>query len=292
MPPNTYKSKYSSVSSILPQSSSDLGTDQGDIIDEAIKQVALLVNQMLLKTSTGNPTSNLTQNDLPHNKIQNSQFSTQTQVTFIQKQTHNHFRPTDQPHLKTVITHPVTNFEQAKQIIMNIDALSHSPTPHHKILQEFNLNGLCKNNNTYQSYLYKNSNKMVNCPYILVFLKKSTYNAITPDTHQWYRINANKITDNHKIALCNDLTDHMVPLSSVKPSEVNAVETVARLTLSQIYKDHPNNTGTQSTYFNSTSTNDIINNSPQNNSVHPHDQSTVILYDNTGIKKFHRQSVW
>ena len=34
-----------------------------------------------------------------------------------------------------------------------------------------------------------------------------------------------KITDDHKIALCNDLTVHMVPLPSVSPLEVNAVET-------------------------------------------------------------------
>ena len=36
------------VSSISPQSSSDLDTDQSDIIDNTIKQVARSVNQMLL----------------------------------------------------------------------------------------------------------------------------------------------------------------------------------------------------------------------------------------------------
>ena len=58
-----------SISSISPQSSSDLETDQGDIIDEKVKQIAQSVNQMLLKTSTGNPSSNLTQNDLPQDRI-------------------------------------------------------------------------------------------------------------------------------------------------------------------------------------------------------------------------------
>ena len=48
-----------SVSFILPQSSSDLDTEQADIIDETIKQITQSVNQTLLKTSIGNSTSNL-----------------------------------------------------------------------------------------------------------------------------------------------------------------------------------------------------------------------------------------
>ena len=64
---------------------------------------------------------------------------------------------------------------------MNIDTLSHSPTVCDKILQELNLNGLCKYNKTHQAYLYKNSNKIVNCSYIPVFLQQSTSYAITPD---------------------------------------------------------------------------------------------------------------
>ena len=51
-----------------------------------------------------------------------------------------------------------------------------------------------------------------------------------PDTHQWYRINANEIADTHKIALGNDLTVHMAPLPPAEPLEVNAVETIERLT--------------------------------------------------------------
>ena len=52
-----------SISSILPQSSSDIDTDLGNIIEKTIKQVTQSVNQALLKTSTGNPISSLTQND-------------------------------------------------------------------------------------------------------------------------------------------------------------------------------------------------------------------------------------
>ena len=47
----------------MPHSSSDLDTDQAAIIDETIKQVAQSVNQMLLKTSTGKYTSNITPSD-------------------------------------------------------------------------------------------------------------------------------------------------------------------------------------------------------------------------------------
>ena len=74
------------VSSISQQSSSDLDTDQGVIIDETIKQVIQSVNQMLLKTNTSNPISNLTPN-IPHmKKLQTDcQSVTQTQVTFIHK---------------------------------------------------------------------------------------------------------------------------------------------------------------------------------------------------------------
>ena len=59
LPPPINQSTAALVSSVSPQSISDLDTDQGEIIDETIKQVAQSVNQMLLKTTTGNSTSNL-----------------------------------------------------------------------------------------------------------------------------------------------------------------------------------------------------------------------------------------
>ena len=71
LPPPVSQSTLALVSSILSQTSSDLDTDQGDIIDETIKQVAQTVNQMLLKSSTGKPTSPLTQNDPPHDYVTN-----------------------------------------------------------------------------------------------------------------------------------------------------------------------------------------------------------------------------
>ena len=120
------------VSSILPQSSSDLDTDQGDIIDEILKQVAQSVNQMLLKTSTGNPTSSLTQND-PHMTIMQTDrhSTTQTQVMFIHKQIHSQFILMNQPHLKH---HYKSKYKfQKSQTNHNVHIL-HSPTLQNKIL--------------------------------------------------------------------------------------------------------------------------------------------------------------
>ena len=198
-PPPINQSTSVSGSSILPESSSDLDTDQGVIIHETIKQVAQSVNQTILKTSTSNPISNLTQNHPPHDRVTNRQSShdpkpsdghTQTNTQPIQ--TYRAVSP------KNSITHPDTNFDQAKQIITDIDTLSH---------------------------------------FLTLIVKQSTCYPITPDTHQWYRINANEITDNHKIALCNTPTVHMVPLPLAEPSEINSVETIARLTHSQTSKD-------------------------------------------------------
>ena len=122
MPPTT----------ILPQSISDLDMDQGDIIDETIKEVAQSVNQTLLKTSTGNSISTLTQTDLPHDD----------NATIIQSSHDSYPSANTQPsHTqwpvspKKNIMHLDTSFEQAKHIIMKIDVLSHSPTLPNKILQ-------------------------------------------------------------------------------------------------------------------------------------------------------------
>ena len=91
---------------------------------------------------------------------------------------------------------------------------------------------------THQAYLFENSSKIVNCSCILVFLKQSTCYAITPDTHQWNRINTNEVTDNHKVALCNDMTVHMIPLPPAELCEINAYTTIARLTFSQAQNEH------------------------------------------------------
>ena len=116
---------------------------------------------------------------------------------------------------------PITMLEQTKQIIMDIDALSHSTTLCNKIIQLLNLNGLCKYDNLCKAYLFEYLNNPVNCFYILALLKQSACYTVTPDTHQWYRVNTNEITDNHNIILCNDPTINMLLLPTAEPSESN-----------------------------------------------------------------------
>ena len=73
------------------------------------------------------------------------------------------------------------------------------------------------------------------------------------------------------------MTVPIVPLPSAEPSEANAVETFERLTHSHTSKNHPNDNCPQSIYSHASSTNNSTSNSPQNNAIHLHDQSTVIL---------------
>ena len=64
LPPPINQSTSGSISSILPQSSTDLDTDQGDITDETKKQVTQSINQTLLVVSS---TTNIAPND-PHTR--------------------------------------------------------------------------------------------------------------------------------------------------------------------------------------------------------------------------------
>ena len=70
--------------------------------------------------------------------------------------------------------------------------LYHTHTSYVKNLTGFEYQWLCQYSKTHQEYLFENSNKVVNCSYIPVFLKQSTCYIITPDTHQWYKINPMK----------------------------------------------------------------------------------------------------
>ena len=64
--------------------------------------------------------------------------------------------------------------------------LYHFCPPYIKILQEFSLLGLYQYNNAHQAYIIENSNHIVTCSYIVIFLRQSTCYIITPDTQQWY----------------------------------------------------------------------------------------------------------
>ena len=94
--------------------------------------------------------------------------------------------------------------------------------------------------------------------------KQSKCYAITPDTHHWFRINANEITDNCKIVVCNDPIVHMELLPSGDDSEVNAVNTIKRLLHLHTSVNHTKNNHPQPSYNNSTSSNNSTNNSYDN----------------------------
>ena len=123
----------------------------------------------------------------------------------------------------------------------------------------------------------KKSNCIVNCSYVLIFLRQSMCYVITPHTHQWYKINANKIFESHKLALCDDHSTHMVPVPPAEPLEINAFTKITRLTFLQTQDEQVSNTHTQPMYSEITLVNQNTNSLLQNQNIFPHDQTTVIL---------------
>ena len=73
--------------------------------------------------------------------------------------------------------------------------------------------------------------------------------------HKWYKINASKIIENNKWALCNDQVTHMVPIPPTEPPEINAFTTIAKLTFLQTQNVQISNTDKQPMYSNLTSAN-------------------------------------
>ena len=67
----------------------------------------------------------------------------------------------------------------------------------------------------------------------------------SPDNHQYYNMNTNEITDNHNIAIWNDITINMVPL----PYQLNHQNSTLLKQLLDYHshkrKDLPNNIQTQ-----------------------------------------------
>ena len=214
-----HKSEYPvSISSISPHSSLELDTDHGYMIDETIKHVTHTLNQTLM---TSKPCNTYTNKDplTPNNDISDIQ-PTQDVNLHTTPKTANTKLKTDINKIhppRDSITPSIAMFNQTKQIITDIDKLSHSPTLCNKVSQSLNINGLCKYDHSCQAYLFEHSNKPVNCSQILVFLKQSTCYTINTDTHQWYRINMKKIIDNHTIAICNGSTINMVLSMPAEP---------------------------------------------------------------------------
>ena len=63
------QSTPASISTILPKSSYDLATDQGEAINEMLMTVLQTFNQTILTAITGNSTGNLDSNNVPHNNV-------------------------------------------------------------------------------------------------------------------------------------------------------------------------------------------------------------------------------
>ena len=141
-------------------------------------------------------------------------------------------------------------------------------------LKSLNLNGLCKYDSLHKAYIIEHSDIPVICFHILIFLKTLAFYTITQDTHQWYRINTQKIMDSHNIAICNDKTVNMVQLPPVEPNEANTIEIFARLTTTNSQMNVEQLTNGQP-ITNSHNSNKCSASS--NNILSPDNHSTVIL---------------
>ena len=142
-----------SISSISPQSSSDLDTDHDDMIDETIRHLTKTLNQTLQTLNISNSNKNKAPNDPPwiiHQPY--NQDKTKNHKPYLHQQIQNK-KNTDKTHsLRDAITPPAITFELTKQMIMDIDRLSHSTTLHNIIVQSLNLKCLCKYNNLHKAY--------------------------------------------------------------------------------------------------------------------------------------------
>ena len=109
------------------------------------------------------------------------------------------------------------------------------------------------------------------------FLRQSMCYVIIPHTLHRYKINANGILKNHKLALCDDQLAHMVPLQLAELPEINAFMTITKLTLLQAQNGQISYNCKQSKYSTIPLVNQNTECSHQSQYVHPHNQSMVIL---------------
>ena len=69
----------------------------------------------------------------------------------------------------------------------------------------------------------------------------------------------------------------MIPIPPAEAPEINAFTTIARLTVLQTQNEQVSNISTQPMYSDSVLANQNANGSPQNQNIHPYNQSPVIL---------------
>ena len=77
--------------------------------------------------------------------------------------------------------------------------------------------------------------------------------------------------------LCDDQSTHMVPVPPAELPEINAFTTITRLTFLQTQDEQVSNTYKQPMYSDIPLVNQSTNSFLQNQNVHSHNQSTVIL---------------
>ena len=106
---------------------------------------------------------------------------------------------------------------------------------------------------------------------MLIFLRQSTCHVITPQTNQWYKINAYTILENHKLALHDKQSTQVVPLSPAELPEINAFTPITTLTLLQTLVGQISDNNKQPMYSNIQLVNQNTNGSHQSQDVHHHD---------------------
>ena len=137
------------------QSSFELDTGQGDLIDETIKQVMHKLHQTIVTTDIDNfnldrarcaipnkPITIPSLVNLEQDRIMTPQFHKMPnlQPTSLDQGTHITYNKLNQaPEVYNAPT--LSLFKETKQIIMDIDRLSHSITLHNQIMESLNQKG-------------------------------------------------------------------------------------------------------------------------------------------------------
>ena len=104
---------------------------------------------------------------------------------------------------------------------------------------------------------------------MLIFVRQSSCYVITPHTHHWYKINANEILKNHKLALCEHQSPHMVLLPPAELPEINASMIITTLTLLQAQNGQISDNCKHPMYSNIQLVNQNTNDSHQTQDTHP-----------------------
>ena len=175
------------------------------MIDEAIKHVTHSLNQTILKLDIGITNSEMTPSAGNTKTMNTPKIDNIRTKTIADKPLHD--STTAFPLARNVSLHPTntdsninatciklnqplpprenittafTMFKQTKQIIMDIDTISHANTPHNKLLKSLNINGLCKYDSLHKVYCKEAECKVAEWQvYLLQLYEGTTMHDIT-----------------------------------------------------------------------------------------------------------------